>query len=188
VCPQQAGPVRKRLLEYFWKLCRPQLWLASHPFRRKTRKGWGTEVYSKSQNALKSDVERKMPCFCKMRRWIAISLLLLLGWTLAAPMLAADADSNLPACCRRHGKHHCMMSRMGQHSGSKRGFTSASERCPCCPASACPVHSPIYAPNTSDQFYGDVVFQTVPVPRSATPCRSAFFRGYPKRGPPTPLA
>ena len=26
--------------------------LASHPFRRKTRNGWGTEVYSKSKNAL----------------------------------------------------------------------------------------------------------------------------------------
>jgi hypothetical protein len=26
--------------------------LVSHPFRRKTRNGWGTEVYSKSENAL----------------------------------------------------------------------------------------------------------------------------------------
>jgi outer membrane biosynthesis protein TonB len=36
----------------FWKWCRPKLCLVSHPFRRKKRKGWGTEVYSKSQKAL----------------------------------------------------------------------------------------------------------------------------------------
>jgi len=28
----------------------------SHPFRRKTRNGWGTEVHSKSENALMNHV------------------------------------------------------------------------------------------------------------------------------------
>jgi hypothetical protein len=31
--------------------------LASHPFRRKKRKGWGTEIYSKSENALEEVLE-----------------------------------------------------------------------------------------------------------------------------------
>jgi hypothetical protein len=47
-----------------------------------------------------------------MRRLIAISLLLLFGLPMVSPLLAqgANSDAGLPACCRRNGKHHCMMS------------------------------------------------------------------------------
>jgi len=45
-----------------------------------------------------------------MRR--ALSTLLLLAFSLpvvAPPFISMDADSALPACCRRHGAHHCAM-------------------------------------------------------------------------------
>jgi hypothetical protein len=47
-----------------------------------------------------------------MRRVLAITLLLAFGSPLVAPLFAATADpqSALPACCRRHGVHHCSMS------------------------------------------------------------------------------
>jgi len=47
-----------------------------------------------------------------MRRILAISLLLLFALPTVMPLFAlgSDPDANLPACCRRNGKHHCMMS------------------------------------------------------------------------------
>jgi len=48
-----------------------------------------------------------------MRRILAISLLAMFLLPTAMPLFALgtkDPDANLPACCRRNGKHHCMMS------------------------------------------------------------------------------
>jgi hypothetical protein len=44
-----------------------------------------------------------------MRRTVASLLLGLVSFPLIAPLLLADTDSDLPACCRRDGKHHCSM-------------------------------------------------------------------------------
>jgi hypothetical protein len=42
---------------------------------------------------------------------LAITLLIAFGSPLVAPLFAATADSeaSLPACCRSHGAHHCLM-------------------------------------------------------------------------------
>ena len=42
-----------------------------------------------------------------MRRWLSISLILFFGLGPLAASLSASTDSRLPACCRRHGVHHC---------------------------------------------------------------------------------
>ena len=44
-----------------------------------------------------------------MRRVSAILLVILFSFSLAGPALFQDAESSLPACCRRDGKHHCGM-------------------------------------------------------------------------------
>lgn len=44
-----------------------------------------------------------------MRRVCATLLLGLFSFLLGSPLLIADTDSNLPACCRRLGQHHCAM-------------------------------------------------------------------------------
>jgi hypothetical protein len=46
----------------------------------------------------------------KMRRALSILLILLFGPGPLAVTLSASDDSRLPACCRRHGAHHCAMS------------------------------------------------------------------------------
>jgi len=43
---------RNSKVDQFSKWCRPDLCMVSHPFRRKKRKGWGTGVDRKRQNAL----------------------------------------------------------------------------------------------------------------------------------------
>jgi len=45
-----------------------------------------------------------------MRRTFASLLVLLFSFPLIAPLLAANLAQDVPACCRRDGKHHCAMS------------------------------------------------------------------------------
>jgi hypothetical protein len=48
-----------------------------------------------------------------MGRFTAILMLALLGAFYAVPLVHAvssDPESDLPACCRTHGKHHCALS------------------------------------------------------------------------------
>jgi hypothetical protein len=123
-----------------------------------------------------------------MRRTIALALTALFCWTLIAPVFWPGADANLPPCCRRNGKHHCMMRMMGQLGGKGKGFTSVSEKCPCEPASTCAVYSPVFKPEAGKPFYTQVVRRPAPAPRTEVLYRIAFLRSHPKRGPPTPLA
>jgi len=65
----------------------------------------------------------------RLRRISAVLLLILFSFSLLAPALASNADSNLPACCRRAGKHHCSMA---AHSGSPQNGPglAANKMCP----------------------------------------------------------
>lgn len=75
-----------------------------------------------------------------MRRIFTLLLMLLVG---CAPILEAVPagalrsgwtgkldESRLPACCRRHGQHHCMMDAMEDDSGPA---AKAPNNCPCPP-------------------------------------------------------
>lgn len=123
-----------------------------------------------------------------MRRAIAHSMLMLLIWMMIAPLLAPDAEANLPACCRRNGKHHCMMRGM-QQSGSKAlGFTSVHEKCPCLPESTGAVHAPKFIPEAGPRFYAEVVFHPACAPQTEARSRISFLRSHQKRGPPSLFA
>jgi len=64
-------------------------------------------------------------------RTIAIALLSFFATDLATPFLAPDAQPDLPACCRRDGKHHCAMMDMLESSDGTPKL--ASSRCPLFP-------------------------------------------------------
>jgi hypothetical protein len=55
-----------------------------------------------------------------MRRLLSILLLAAFALPLFAPglALAQDPDAGLPACCRRHGQHHCTMLRAQRDSST----------------------------------------------------------------------
>jgi hypothetical protein len=124
----------------------------------------------------------------EMRRTIALALVVFFSWTLIAPVLSADADANLPACCRRNGNHHCMMRGMGQQTGTHRGFTTFAAKCPCTPAIACVVHSPTCKPDAAAAFYAKIVVYPAGTPQTEARSRISSLRSHQKRGPPTPLA
>ena len=69
-----------------------------------------------------------------MRRWISVLLVLFFGlWPLSGALEASD-DSRLPACCRRHGAHHCAMTGLKAQAGSGVApMLSAPTTCPLFP-------------------------------------------------------
>jgi len=123
-----------------------------------------------------------------MRRAIAHSLLLIFSWMLFAPLIAWNDDANLPACCRRNGKHHCSMREMEQLGGKETGPASVSEKCPCPPAGAGAIHSAKFKPEAERQFYTAVVCQAACAPQSPAGFRDSSLLSHQKRGPPAPLA
>jgi hypothetical protein len=122
-----------------------------------------------------------------MRRAIAISMMMLFSWMLIAPLLTPGPEANLPACCRGNGKHHCMM-RMIRNNGNQKGFTTVSEKCPCCLASACAVHSVTYKPESAKLFYAEARRHPAYAPQTEALGRISLLRSHQKRGPPAPLA
>lgn len=130
----------------------------------------------------------RLNCCFTMRRTIALTLMVVFSWTLIAPVFGPGAEANLPPCCRRNGKHHCMMRMMERLSGNQKGFTSVSEKCPCSPDSTCAVHSPTYKPEAGQHFFAEVVRHPACAPQADAHYRICFLRSHQKRGPPDPLA
>lgn len=70
-----------------------------------------------------------------MRRTLAWLLMLLFSVGPLTATLQGDDDSRLPACCRRHGAHHCAMSeamraQMTQSAQTADPAWTAPDRCP----------------------------------------------------------
>lgn len=72
------------------------------------------------------------------RRLLAVALLLTFISPVALPLFAttADPEASLPACCRRHGKHHCAMTMAMLAIASRPAFYAPP--CPFYPTAATP--------------------------------------------------
>jgi hypothetical protein len=122
-----------------------------------------------------------------VRRAFAILLLLLFSAPLIAPALAFPPDnSQLPACCRRDGKHHCAMTmEVGSIPSS---FHVVSERCPYSPFT----HGPLM-PQHAFAAPADSTFSPASGPAAIAREAEAGYRisadrNRHKRGPPQKLA
>jgi hypothetical protein len=123
------------------------------------------------------------------RRLLSLVLLAAVVLPAMAPALALaqDPDSGLPACCRRHGQHHCSMSmeqmaRMS-HSSSQPQIGTI---CPCYPGrQVAPVTGAhllaLHAPQQAAVFSAALA----PAPRAQTHGRISPERSRYKRGPPS---
>ena len=72
-----------------------------------------------------------------MRRALSILLVVVFGMPALVPLLGAVApdEANVPACCRRHGQHHCLMSDSEWSTLQARGVAAPQFRAP---APKCP--------------------------------------------------
>lgn len=125
-----------------------------------------------------------------MRRSIAVLMILTFGSFLAAPLLglSSDPQSNLPACCRRNGKHHCMMWMMERELGTKQ-VSVYPAKCPCFPHPWRFTQSQNHATTPSSALIFYAALQSHPAchAQSEVQRRISFDRSRQKRGPPSPV-
>jgi hypothetical protein len=99
-----------------------------------------------------------------MRRVTTIALLLQILLATSVLFLAPDGQENLPPCCRRDGKHHCMM--MNRVSGNSAGgavVKAAVVKCPLFPRGAIVPGSERYLVPTASQgpYYTVVTYPSI---------------------------
>jgi hypothetical protein len=121
-----------------------------------------------------------------VRRTLAIFLLVGISLPLIAPLFLAGRDEvSLPACCRRDGKHHCMMAGMMMGQVPSRDRTVA-ERCPYTPFSGLALMLPhAFAPRGVPVVVGNAVTSAAIVRDAEAGYRISADRTRQKRGPPS---
>ncbi len=126
-----------------------------------------------------------------MRRLLSITLLLMFGLPLVSPLfaLSASADSNLPACCRRNGVHHCEMAadRVARLSVEQSSAT-VQAKCTMYPAPAASFHVQPLLPGESDLFFAGLLTHPSNRPQVEAWARFALAGARHKRGPPADLS
>jgi len=119
-----------------------------------------------------------------VRRITGVLLLLLLTSPLVTPLFARNPQADLPACCRRNGKHHCAQ-RMQAPASEKVLFRSAGMKCPMFPVRlATPGHRLQILPTSAQSFYGAIVSHPAIHARAEISYRICWSRSQQKRGPP----
>jgi hypothetical protein len=127
-----------------------------------------------------------------LQRIWALALTLVFSFELLMPLLSAEPESKLPACCRRDGKHACSMM-MKSSPSSIPGKPSISAK-----KIACPLYPSGKTLPVSARAAGTPVQPTSWIPANSTinvveqleaRFRMSFSRATQKRGPPpTPAA
>jgi hypothetical protein len=124
----------------------------------------------------------------KMRRVPAILLVLLFSFSLIGPALFVD-ESNLPACCRREGKHHCGMTDMAETPRSGMAADALRVKCPFFPSGGAVVPESGPALLAASQTPSvAIASQIADRPRAAGGYRISLDCSHRKRGPPSLLS
>jgi hypothetical protein len=66
----------------------------------------------------------------QMRRFVSIVFLLLCSLGPLSALLPGSEESQLPACCRRHGAHHCSMATGAEQGPGGGHAVAAPAHCP----------------------------------------------------------
>jgi len=124
-----------------------------------------------------------------VRKLIAIVLLAVFGLPVASSLFALTprSEAGLPACCRRNGKHHCMMDMAdrNQVSSAKPIFSAPPAKCPYCPAAILSSHRSVdYMPPSKNMIYAGLVSHPAGVVQTECQQRISRYRAHGKRGPP----
>ena len=120
---------------------------------------------------------------------MAAVLVLVFSGPLIAPVFTGSVDeSALPACCRRNGKHHCMMYRMMMGEVPSK-YQTVTEKCPYSPFSHLSLllfHA--YLRHEHPVVTTQAATLTALVRQTEAGYRISFHRSRQKRGPPETIA
>jgi hypothetical protein len=108
----------------------------------------------------------------------------LFTWLLILPVFLSSKNLTVPACCRKDGKHHCMM-HPAQVYDSGPSVSSITTKCPCCPhfTLASGMHS--FAASTAEAVYSGLIRHPAVTPQTEANYRVSYDRSRQKRGPPS---
>lgn len=124
-----------------------------------------------------------------LRKLLSILLLVVFSFPVAAPLFAgtAEREARLPACCRKDGKHHCMMSEedASRLAQTKPYFTAPTEKCPYYPKAATALRSDRYAARTVEAVFASLSRHPAGATQTDAKRRISRDRSRLKRGPPT---
>lgn len=123
-----------------------------------------------------------------MRRALAVFLLLGFSFPLIAPLFTSGPDeSALPACCRRNGRHHCMMAAMMENALSRSRVVT--EKCPYAPFANVALMLPhAFRRHAAPMILGVVAAPAAAIREAEAGYRVSFDRARQKRGPPRLLS
>ena len=115
-------------------------------------------------------------------------LLVLFGYSLISPVLFANARADVPACCKRGGKHQCAMHASGSPGNDATDVRVISSSCPRFPLGlglSCSPHAVAVSKPASVEtpIYQALSISDSKTRRAETPESGANA----KRGPPTLL-
>jgi hypothetical protein len=121
-----------------------------------------------------------------MHRISAGLLIALFGLSLMSPaVFASGDDSNLPACCRRAGKHHCSM--LGADPSAGPSLRSAP--CPLFPSAPnIPANRIVTFVGSRPPVFAGMVDRSAECPEVTSISRISYHRPGEKRGPPVLLS
>ena len=124
-----------------------------------------------------------------MKRVFAILLTMLVSFPLILPAFVSNAKTNLPACCRKDGKHGCGMKNMASQQLSdptQPAVSSAKAKCPFYPSSQSgPSNAPVFEQSSAPLFFAEALSHPALHAQTEARYRISFTRACQKRGPPT---
>lgn len=124
-------------------------------------------------------------CLDLARRSLAIGLLGLFSALSLVPLVSSDPQSNLPACCRRDGKHHCSMMQVDEPSAQSSGLSAVAPRCPLFPKLTAGAGSIQLYPLVTRASSVSIVNQSSAHMQAEVEHRVSPARAHQKRGPPS---
>jgi len=135
-----------------------------------------------------------------VRRLLAIAIAVLIGLPSVSPLFALGSgdDPSRPACCRRGGKHHCMLMDMeagaaspgavslgAPPAGIRLTAATVSERCPYGSQSVPGGLHPDWSLRSSAAIFAGVVAHPAVAAQTESKRRISADRSRQKRGPPS---
>jgi len=123
-----------------------------------------------------------------MRRASAISVVAAICFSLIAPLAFVSPESNLPACCRRHGAHHCAMAMDASASTTQPSFRPVLQRCPSFPIATATSGGACAFVKDSTTPFALAVSHPSKRPQTEAFYGISFSRSRLKRGPPALLS
>ena len=118
-----------------------------------------------------------------VRRGLAISLMLIFSLPLVSSLFGTSvAESTVPACCRRDGRHHCGVVDDDATQGSRAHAVRG--KCPYAPTAPAARLIPSFAPSTAAAVFAGITRHPTVSPQTDAQLRISFDRACQKRGPP----